>query len=84
VRKLAEALTHLRLLVALELVVAAQAVDLAGVPRLGRGTAVAHRVVRDLVPPLDEDRPLGADIERLAAEALANGRLLAAVRAETG
>ncbi|WP_119462498.1 HAL/PAL/TAL family ammonia-lyase [Rhodospirillaceae bacterium SYSU D60014] len=80
-RKLADMLERLRLLVALELVVATQAVDLAKVTRLGRGTAIAHAIVRELVQPLDEDRPLGGDIERVAAEALASGRLLAAVRA---
>jgi hypothetical protein len=36
--------------------------------------------VGDLVAPLDEDRPLGADVERVAVDALASGRLLAAVR----
>jgi histidine ammonia-lyase len=61
-------LERLRLLVALELVVAARAVDLAGIETLGRGTAAAHAVVRELVPPLEEDRPLGADVARLGLE----------------
>jgi histidine ammonia-lyase len=61
-------LERLRLLVALELVVAARAVDLAGIETLGRGTGAAHAVVRELVPPLEEDRPLGADVARLGLE----------------
>jgi histidine ammonia-lyase len=79
-----EQLERLRLLIALELLVAAQAVDLAGVAEhLGAGTAAAHRCVRELVAPLAEDRALGAEVERLAAGALASGALLARVRAET-
>jgi histidine ammonia-lyase len=79
-----EQLERLRLLIALELLVAAQAVDLAGVAEhLGAGTAAAHRCVRELVAPLAEDRALGAEVERLAAGALASGVLLARVRAET-
>ena len=80
-RKLAEMVERWRLLVALELLMAAQAVDLTGVSRLGRGTALAQEAVRRLVEPLDEDRPLGGDVERLTAEALASGALLAALRA---
>ena len=34
----------------------------------------------ELVKPLSEDRPLGVDVERVASEALATGRLLATVR----
>ena len=71
-------LERLRLLLALQLVVAARAVELARPEPLGRGTAAAYGVVRELVAPLTEDRPLGPDVERVA-EALASGRLLAAV-----
>jgi histidine ammonia-lyase len=77
--RLLEMLEALQRLVALELVVGAVAVDLARPDRLAPATAAAHEVVRDLVPPLDDDRPLGADVERIAAGALASGRLLDAV-----
>ena len=77
--RLREQLAKLRLLVAIELLVGAQAVELASPERLGRGTAAAQRCVRELVEPLDEDRPLGIDVERLAREALASGELLARV-----
>lgn len=79
-----EQLEHLRLLVALELVYAAQAVELARPERLGAGTAAAHAELRRLVAPLDEDRPLGPDVERVAAEALANGKLLVSVARAQG
>ena len=73
--RLGEQLERLRLLVAVELLVAAQAVDVAAPGRLGAGTAAAHRCVRELVPILDEDRPLGADVQRLDSELLAAGEL---------
>ena len=73
-------LERLALLVALELLVAAQAVDCAAPARLGAGTAAAQRCVRGHVEPLREDRPIGPDVDRLAAAALASGDLLAEVQ----
>jgi histidine ammonia-lyase len=69
-------------LAAIELIVAAQAVDLAVGRRamLGAGTGEAHAVVREHVETLEEDRPIGPDVERLAAGALAGGELLGRVR----
>jgi histidine ammonia-lyase len=75
--RLGESFGRLRRLAALELLVAAQAVDLAGVAgRLGAGTRAAHRAVRELVPTLAEDRPLGGEVERIAAGLIAGGGLL--------
>jgi len=58
-----------RYLVAIESIVAAQAVDLRGVApaSLGRGARDLYEAVRAVVAVLDEDRPLGPDIERVAA-----------------
>ncbi len=53
-------------LAAIELVVAAEAVDLRGAITLGRGTAMAHRFVRGHVARLDDDRPMGREYEALA------------------
>jgi histidine ammonia-lyase len=66
-RRLAGMLERVNLLSALELVVAAQAVDLADVEQLGEGTRAIHAHVRELAEPLNSDRPLGADVERVAA-----------------
>jgi histidine ammonia-lyase len=66
--RLSNLLDRLRLLTALELVVAAQAVDLAGIEVLGAGTGAAYSVVRELVAPFSADRPLGADVERVAVK----------------
>jgi len=78
VRKTAELVARLRELVAIELIAAAQAVDLRGSPALGRGTRAAYAAVRAVVPRLDEDRVLGPDVEAVA-ELLASGRLLPAL-----
>ena len=78
--RLGEQLSRLRLLAALELLVSAQAVDAAGVgARLGTGTGAAHRCVRELVPPLAEDRPLGTEVRRIADGVLATGALAARI-----
>ena len=74
-------LERFRRLVALELVSAAQAIDLASPGSLGAGTGAAYACVRELVAPLVDDRPLGVDVERVAGEALMNGHLLTRVDA---
>ena len=68
VEKLAETLERLRFLIAIEQLVAAQAVDLRGLPvqQLGTGPRALYDAVRADVAPLDEDRPLGPDVERRA------------------
>jgi histidine ammonia-lyase len=65
--RLAGLLDRCRLVVAIELVIAAQAVDLAQVESLGAGTRRLQLAVRRLVEPLVADRPLGDDVERVAA-----------------
>jgi histidine ammonia-lyase len=74
--RLAEQLERLRLLVSIELLVAAQAIDLAVPERLGVGTEAAYRCVRETVAELDDDRALGPDVERLARVALGSDREL--------
>jgi histidine ammonia-lyase len=72
--KLAEGLERARYLIAIELIIAAQAVDLRGTDRalLGDGARQAYDKVRALVPRLDEDRSMGTDIE-LICNAVADG-----------
>ena len=69
VAKAGEMARHLRMLAAIELLVAAQAVDLRGLApaMLGTGTRNAHAAVRARVSMLDFDRPLGPDIETICA-----------------
>jgi histidine ammonia-lyase len=63
-------LTRLTQLLALEAVAAAQAVDLAAPAVLGQGPALLHRAIRGVVPHLDDDRPAGVDVDRVAREVL--------------
>jgi histidine ammonia-lyase len=56
-----------RRVVAIELIAAAEAADVAAGEALGAGCERVREAVRSLVAPLLEDRPLGADVERLAA-----------------
>jgi histidine ammonia-lyase len=67
VAKVSETLGHVRHLIAIELMVSAQAIELRGVAdRLGEGMLAIHTAVRSHCPPLGEDRPLGPDISLLA------------------
>jgi histidine ammonia-lyase len=72
-----ESVDRLELVLAIEALCAAQALDL--VPgRPGVGTAELHRLVRERVPALVEDRPPGADVEAVRS-LIASGALAAAV-----
>ena len=82
-----EQIERMRLLAGIELIVAAQAVDLALDGRadvLGVGTGAAYAAVREWVAVLEEDRPVGPDVERLTAELLVTGQLVERVGAAVG
>ncbi|TIW39942.1 MAG: histidine ammonia-lyase, partial [Mesorhizobium sp.] len=72
VSKCADMMVLWRRLIAMELMAAAQAVDLREGITLAPATAVIHASVRAHVPALKEDRPLGANANVLYA-ALADG-----------
>ena len=80
VRKLDEQLRLFGHLLAIEAMVAAQAVDLRAGARLGAGTRVVYEVVRSAVPVMQEDRPSGPDAMAVSA-ALFAGPALEALRA---
>jgi histidine ammonia-lyase len=67
-RRTARMLERLRYVLAIEALVATQAVDLAAPGAIGRGPAALHRAVRSRVARLDEDRSSADDVEHLAAE----------------
>lgn len=67
IRKLGEQLEPLRMLVAIEALVAAQATDLRAPPHLAPVTRILHAAMRDAVPRLDEDRETGPDVDRVVA-----------------
>lgn len=62
-RKLREIVTNVEAIMAVEVLCAAQAIDLQNPEILGRGTAAAHSEVRSAIPHLDGDRLLSRDIE---------------------
>lgn len=75
-QKLGELLDRLDLLVALELLAGAQAVDLAGLTKLPAKLAPVHARLRAISRFVDDDRPLGREIERLAVELVGTGKLI--------
>ncbi len=80
--KARQVLTHARICLAIELLVAAQALEFRKPVRAGRGAEAAHAFIRQHVPPLEEDRILSTDIEQVVG-LLESGTLLEAVRAVT-
>jgi histidine ammonia-lyase len=72
-----EILDNVRHVLAIELLTAAQAIDLRpdGPARLGQGTAIAYATIRQRVPFLTHDRQTTADIEALA-DLIRSGALL--------
>ena len=73
VRKLGEQLELYRHLLAIEALVAAQAVDLRKPNKLGAGTQLVFDAVRAVVAPLHQDRPNGADAMAVEGALFAGG-----------
>jgi len=65
--KLTDQLAAFERLVALETLVAAQAVDLRKPARLGASSRALHAAIRAAVPTLHEDRESGVDVEKIVA-----------------
>ncbi len=65
--KAARSIDLARRVIAIELMCAAQGIDLHRPLRSGHGVEQAHSLVRARVPMLAEDRPLSGDIETLAS-----------------
>jgi histidine ammonia-lyase len=74
---------NLENVIAIELCEAAQALDFRAPLAYGKGTAVAHRLVRQHLPHLKEDRNLSEDIAAVRA-LVVSGELVRAVEAEIG
>ena len=62
-RKLREIAANTQAILAVEILCAAQAIDLRDATNLGHGVAAAHHAVRKSVPHLDGDRLLSRDME---------------------
>lgn len=70
---------HVRHVVAIELLVACQALDFRLPHKAGRGARAAHELIRQRVPHLDRDRELHRDVTAVV-ELIESGQLLASVR----
>ncbi len=82
-RKAARVVEHVRQGLAIEILVAAQGLDLRLPLAPGRGVLAAHRAVRERVPTLERDRPLHEDMAAVAAM-ITDDTLLTRVAGETG
>jgi histidine ammonia-lyase len=78
-QKLGDLLDRLDLLIALELLAGAQAVDLAGLTELPARLAPVQARIRAISRFIDDDRPLGREIEKIAAELVRTGELVSIV-----
>ena len=81
--KLDEVLDNAARVIAVEILCAVQGLEYRRPLRPSAASAAAAEAVRAGVPPLDEDRPIGAEIE-LVADLIESGRLLEAVEQVTG
>jgi histidine ammonia-lyase len=84
-RKLNMVTTNVERVLAIELLAAAQGLDLHPGPWLepGKGAAAAYRAIRSVVPVMDRDREVAPDIEAVRA-IVADGSLIRAVEKAAG
>ena len=65
-RKARDILTNLQNVLAIELLCAAQAIDLRGHDRLGKGSAIAYRLIREEIPFIKEDTVMYPYIHKIS------------------
>jgi histidine ammonia-lyase len=82
-RKCREIVDNAEHVIAIELLCAAQAMDLFTNLKPGEGTLAAYRIIREAVPHLETDRVLSRDIETVTALAK-EGKILNGVEKEIG
>jgi histidine ammonia-lyase len=82
-RKLVQVVDNVRRSLAIEVLTAAQGLEQRLPLTGGTGVEAARQAVRELVPALDRDRPLYADIEQVS-ELIRSRRLIAQVAARGG
>ncbi len=73
--KTAKMVDNLYYILGMEMIHAAQAVDLRKPPQLGKGTGKALKILREKIPFLDKDRNLSLDVAR-ARDLLRRGKLV--------
>ena len=64
-RKAKEILFNAQNVIAIELLCAAQAIDFNDASKLGKGTAVAYKCIREIVDKIEEDRVMNVDFNKI-------------------
>jgi histidine ammonia-lyase len=82
-KKLRDVVTNVKNCIAIEIMTAAAGIDQRKPLAPSRGVRAAQAAVRELVPPMTEDRPLYRDIEAVA-RLVASGGLVQRASAEVG
>ena len=82
-RKAGEIVKNTAHVIGIELLCAAQAMDLFTNMKPGRGTLAAYRVIRDTIPHLEKDRFLAGDIEDIV-QLVKDGTIISAVEDAVG
>ncbi|HLI50471.1 MAG TPA: aromatic amino acid lyase, partial [Thermomicrobiaceae bacterium] len=78
-RTLTSVIENTRAIIAIELICAAQAIDLRGGPIWGEGVAAAFRKVRETIPFIEHDECIMSDLIAEATRLIASGELQEAV-----
>ena len=63
-RKLKQIVHNTQVVLTIEMVAAAQAIDLQKIKHLGKGTKKTYKALRSKVPPLKNDRIISEDIQK--------------------
>jgi histidine ammonia-lyase len=82
-RKCRDIVSNVEDVIAIELLCAAQALDLFTNMKPGKGTLAAYRTIRQAVSHLEKDRVLSSDIAAVK-ELMHNGKVLNAVEKQVG
>ncbi|MDR1651022.1 MAG: histidine ammonia-lyase [Synergistaceae bacterium] len=82
-RKAAVIVGHVKMILGIEIMSAAQAIDLQEKRRLGKGTEAAYKSVREKIEMMENDRIFTKD-QNAAAELVGSGALLEAVERAAG
>lgn len=82
-RKSREILNNTIYIIAIELISAAQAIDMRDPDKAGVGTKIAYEVIREYSPKVDSDRPLYRDVEKIA-KIIISGELIRLIEEKSG
>jgi len=86
IRQAREIMSNVEMVIAIELLCAAQAYDLITKDQpmtAGRGTRIAYEIIRNRVPYLEKDREVHADIDKVVS-LIRSGKLVKSLEGEVG